>query len=205
MDADALLEVRSAPISLRLPTPADAPALFGLASDPEVTRWFSWGPYREEREASAYLERARRRAVEGTQLDLVVVDDRHGVVGVTGLSEVNWRDRRAIVGTWLGRAHWGTGINGASKALLAALAFDHLGLERLGAYADVANVRSQRALEREGYRREGVLRGFHRHGDVQKDVCLYGLLREDPRPGGGVRPLVTGAPPAAFRSAWTPS
>jgi [ribosomal protein S5]-alanine N-acetyltransferase len=200
-----VLEVRAAPISLRLPEAADAPALFRLASDPEVTRWFSWGPYHDEVEAAAYVERARRRAVEGTQLDLVVVHDEHGVVGVTGLSEVNWRDRRAVVGTWLGREHWGTGINGASKLLVAALAFRHLGLERLGAYADVANVRSQRALEKARFRREGVLRAFHRHGDVQKDVCLYSLLRSEQGWYAYAPAQVTGAPPLAFRSAWTPS
>ena len=40
-------------------------ALFGLASDPEVTRFFSWGPYTDESEAAAYvrsLTRKRRRA-----------------------------------------------------------------------------------------------------------------------------------------------
>ena len=40
--------------------------LFGLASDPEVTRFFSWGPYREQSEAAAYIAslapQARRRA-----------------------------------------------------------------------------------------------------------------------------------------------
>ncbi|HWH10609.1 MAG TPA: GNAT family protein, partial [Solirubrobacteraceae bacterium] len=46
-------------------------------------------------------------------------------------------------GTWLGRAHWGTGANRDAKALIARLAFGSLGLERLGAYADVRNLRSQ--------------------------------------------------------------
>ena len=171
-----MLAVRHADVVLRPPAPGDVDALWALASDPEVTRWFSWGPYRARSEPEAYVERATRRARRGEQLDLVVVRDGVGVVGVTGLSEVVRRDRRAIIGSWLGREHWGTGVNATAKAALIGLAFDHLGFERLGAYTDVANGRSQTALERVGFRREGVLRGYHRHGEVQKDVCLYGLL-----------------------------
>ena len=54
-----------------------------------------------------------------------------------------------------------------------------LGLERLGAYADVANGRSQAALSRLGFAREGVLRRWHRHGARYHDVVLFSLLRNE--------------------------
>ncbi len=85
---------------------------------------------------------------------------------MTGLTELSRRDRRAVVGTWLGRSHWGTGANRESKALIAHLAFRLFGLERLGAYADLDNPRSQRALANVGFQREGVLRRWHRHGNT---------------------------------------
>lgn len=166
-------------MTLRPPTAEDAPALLALASDPEVTQWFSWGPYTSLAEPLDYIERARGWREAGTQIDLLVVDHERGPLGITGLSEISARDRRAIVGTWLGRAFWGTGANATSKALILELAFRGLGLERVGAYADVRNLRSQRALERLGFVREGVLRGFHRHDDERKDVALYAMLAED--------------------------
>ena len=52
-------------------------------------------------------------------------------------------------------AHWGTGANAESKALIAHLAFNVLGIERLAAYADLENPRSQAALTRLGFKREG--------------------------------------------------
>ena len=52
-----------------------------------------------------------------------------------------------MIGTWLGRECWGTGANRESKALIAHLGFRLLGLERIGAYADLDNARSQRALD----------------------------------------------------------
>ena len=100
-----------------------------------------------------------------------------GPIGVTGLSELSRRNRHATVGTWFGRRWWGSGANLESKALIAALAFEHLGLDRLTAWANTRNGRSQVALERAGFRREGVLRGWHRHGDVLHDVVVFGMLR----------------------------
>jgi ribosomal-protein-alanine N-acetyltransferase len=190
-------------LCVRIPRADDAAALFREASDPEVTRWFSWGPYASEAEARAYLARLAPQRDRGEQLDLVIEHREAGAIGISGLGEVVPRDRRAVVGTWLGRAWWGTGANSETKALMCHLAFAVLGLDRVGAYSNVEHVRSQRALERIGFRREGVLRGYHRHGDELHDVVVFGLLRADWETGP-LRALpvtVTGNPPPAFLAA----
>jgi len=190
-------------LALRLPEPSDAPALLELARDPEVTRWFSWGPYRSLEEPLAYIEDQEGRRARGEQLDLVIVHPEHGPIGVTGLSERHARDRRAVVGSWLGRPHWGTGANAQAKRLVFDLAFRHLGLERVGAYADVRHARSQRALEKVGFRQEGVLRAFHRHDGQAKDVVVFGLLRAEwlASPASAVPAQLEGELPAAWRVA----
>jgi ribosomal-protein-alanine N-acetyltransferase len=173
------LLVRGPSLALRYPTLGDAPGLFALASDPEVTRFFSWGPYRHEREAEAWLATLPERRARAIALELAIADRDDQAIGITLLSELNLRDRRAVVGTWLGRRHWGTGANREVKGLIAQLAFGPLDLERLGAYADLDNPRSRKALERLGFRQEGVLRAFHRHDDQPHDVAVYALLRQD--------------------------
>jgi ribosomal-protein-alanine N-acetyltransferase len=194
------MELRGPQLTLRLPTPDDAPALLALASDPEVTQWFSWGPYASVEEPLAWIAAQEAKREAGVQLDFVVWDRGHGPIGVTGLAELSGRDRRAMVGTWLGRAHWGTGANAESKALIAHLAFELCGLERIGAYSNPENARSAAALERVGFTREGTLRGWHRHGDRQLDVHVYGLLRSDWE-GGALRAVpiaAIGLPPAPW-------
>ena len=182
-------------LTLRYAEPADADALFALASDPEVTRWFSWGPYTSVDQPRTYIERLAGERERGERLDFVVDGD--GVLGVTGLSELSRRDRRAMVGTWLGREHWGSGANAESKALILHLAFAVCGLERVGAYSNPGNARSTRALEKLGFRHEGVLRSWHRHGDVHHDVNVFGLLREE-WPGAPFAVSVEGEPPAPW-------
>lgn len=166
-------------LTLRYATSGDAQALLALASDPEVTRWFSWGPYTAIDQPLAYIARAEAWRAAGQQLDLLVERRGEGPIGVTGLSEFSPRDLRCMVGTWFGAAAWGSGANRESKALIAHLAFAVLAQHRLGSYSNPANERSTRALLGVGFAHEGVLRGWHRHGDRWLDVNVFGMLRED--------------------------
>ncbi len=194
------MELHGPTLTLRYATPDDAAALFELGTDRDVTRFFSWGPYQRIAEPLAYIGTLAGQRERGEQLDFLIVHHEDGPIGVLGLSELSRRDRRAVVGTWLGRRWWGSGANLEAKALLAHLAFAHLGLERIGAYADVENARSQAALERIGFVREGVLRRFHRHAATVHDVVVYGLLRtewEDSRLAE-VPATLHGEPPQRF-------
>jgi len=171
---------RGPSLSLRYPELRDAPALFALATDPEVTRFFSWGPYEDPRETLAWLGTLPQRRARGIALELAVVDEADQPIGITLLSEIGRRDRRAIVGTWLGRAYWGTRANRETKALMAHLAFGRLELDRLGAYADVLNTRSQAAIERLGATREGVLRKHRlRYDGSWRDTVQYAMVDDD--------------------------
>jgi [ribosomal protein S5]-alanine N-acetyltransferase len=187
-------------LTLRYATAADAPRLLELASDPAVTRFFSWGPYGAVEEPEAYIASLPGKRARGELLDFLVVHAGDGPIGVTGLSELARRDRRATVGSWFGRRWWGSGANPESKALIAALAFGRLGLDRLTAWANTRNGRSQAALERVGFRREGVLRAWHRHGDALHDVVVFGMVRPawERSDLHGVPVEIAGTPPPAF-------
>ena len=189
-------------LTLRLPERDDAQALLELAGDPDVTRWFSWGPYTSIEQPLAYIERLVDQRARGEQIDLLVVHREHGPAGITGLNEFSPRDLRCMVGTWFGKRFWGTGANAESKALVAHLAFEVLGMHRLGSYSNPDNVRSTKALLGVGFRHEGVLRHWHRHGDNYYDVNVFGMLRADWEAGplADVPVTVEGEPPPAFES-----
>jgi ribosomal-protein-alanine N-acetyltransferase len=194
------LEIRGPRLTLRYAVEADAEALFGLGSDPAVTRFFSWGPYTSLEQPRAYIAGLSVKRERGELLDFLIVDAQDGPIGVTGLSELSPRNRHATVGSWFGHRWWGSGANRESKAMMATLAFEHLGLDRLTAWANTRNGRSQVALERIGFRREGVLADWHRHGDVLHDVVVFGMVRAAWRrsPLRSVPVEVRGTPPPAF-------
>ena len=194
------VEIAGSSLILRYASAEDAEALYKLGADSEVTRFFSWGPYTSVSEPRAYIDGCSGERDRGERLDFLIDDPRRGPLGVTGISEVSRRDRRAVVGTWLGRPYWGSGANTASKALIAHLAFRVLGMERLGAYADLENPRSQAALTRLGFEREGVLRRWHRHGPRVHDVVVYSWLKEqwERSPLAEIPVEVRGEPPPRF-------
>ena len=198
-EADPLV-VSGPALSLRYATSADAPRLMELASDPAVTRFFSWGPYTEISQPEAYIASLAGKRERGELLDFLIDHHADGPIGVTGLSELSVRNRHATVGSWFGHRWWGSGANLESKALITALAFERLGMDRLTAWANTRNGRSQVALERVGFKREGVLRAFHRHGDVLHDVVVFGMTRKGwmHSPLQGVQVAIEGTSPPAF-------
>jgi [ribosomal protein S5]-alanine N-acetyltransferase len=198
-EADPLV-VSGPTLRLRYATPADAPRLLEIASDPAVTRFFSWGPYTDVAQPQAYIGSLPEKRERGELLDFLIDHGEDGPIGVTGLSELSVRNRHATVGSWFGHRWWGSGANLESKALIAALAFRELGMDRLTAWANTRNGRSQVALERVGFKREGVLRAFHRHGDVLHDVVVFGMTNKGwmRSPLYGVHVSVEGTSPPAF-------
>jgi ribosomal-protein-alanine N-acetyltransferase len=193
------LTARGPTLTLRYPEPGDAEALFELASDPEVTAFFSWR-YEVPGDAARWIASRPAAREAGEWLEFVVEHPDDGVVGVTALTEPSRRDRRAVTGSWLGRSWWGTGVNAEAKALLARVAFGPCGFERLGSYVSVDNPRSRRALEKLGFSYEGTLRAFHRFGGAAHDLDVLSLLRPEFEDGllAAVPGAVTGEPPEAF-------
>jgi RimJ/RimL family protein N-acetyltransferase len=102
------------------------------------------------------LERGRR----GTDLPFVVIHLASGrVAGATRYLNILPKDRGLeIGGTWYGLEFQRTVVNTESKYLLLRHAFETLGAIRVQFKTDLRNERSQRAIERLGAVKEGILR-----------------------------------------------
>jgi ribosomal-protein-alanine N-acetyltransferase len=192
--------VRGPSLSLQLLRDDHAPALYELGRNPEVSRFFSWKPYTAADEASAFITSLARQRETGARLELGIFGEDDELLGITGFSEFSRRDRRAVLGTWLGRPFWGSGANRESKALVLALGFRSLGLLRVTALASPQNVRSVAALQRLGFVHEGVLRGWHVHAGVPRDVAVLRMMRDEweRTPLAEAPVSVEGSPPAQF-------
>jgi RimJ/RimL family protein N-acetyltransferase len=84
------------------------------------------------------------------------------------------------VGVALLPEHRGSGIGTAAQRLLVSYLFETTPVVRLQAGTDIDNRAEQRALEKVGFRREGVLRSAVFQRGRWRDVALYSLLRTDP-------------------------
>ena len=100
------------------------------------------------------------------------------VVGTTSWYEIDPVRRSLAIGyTWLGRPWWRTGVNTEAKLLLLTRAFEELDAVRVVWHTDIRNERSQRAVERLGATREGVLRHHKQRPDGSwRDTAQYSML-----------------------------
>ncbi|MES1243287.1 MAG: GNAT family protein [Acidobacteriota bacterium] len=102
-------------------------------------------------------------------------------VGASGYLEIRPEHRGLEVGrTWIGKANQGTRVNPESKLLLFQHAFETLGALRVQLKTDLLNLQSQRAIEKLGAVREGVLRRYQiRSNGVIRDTVVYSILAEE--------------------------
>ena len=91
----------------------------------------------------------------------------------------NWDHGLAEFGYALATAYQHRGLMAPAIEQLLADLFLNTAIERLEARCSVENVASQKVLDRLGFRREGLLRGYFRLRGERVDNYLYAMLRED--------------------------
>lgn len=117
-----------------------------------------------------------------TQLPFAVVETRKNrVIGSTRFLNIRPEHRSLEIGwTWLGEEWQRTGINTEMKYLLLSHAFERLGCVRVEFKTDARNLRSQRALERIGAQREGVMRSHMIvQGNFVRDSVYFSVIDSD--------------------------
>ena len=163
--------------------PGHADALAEAAADGELWNlFFTFVPAPDE--VTDYIEIALEGQAAGHMLPWVVrLADTGAVIGSTRYHDILPHVDRVEIGyTWYGSSHQRTHVNTACKILLMTHAFETVGCGVVGLRTDGVNLRSQRAIEALGAKKDGVLRNhsLRRDGSVRDDVMYSVLLHEWP-------------------------
>ena len=162
-------------VSLEPLTPGHAAEITAAAQD-VTALWFTSAPTPET--AQGWID--GRLAVQhpDTGLTFVVRDADGTVVGSSSYYDVDPANRRLEIGyTWYARSVRRTGVNTESKLLMLGHAFDELNCVAVEFRADFFNHTSQRAIERLGAKRDGVLRSHQIRPDgSRRDTVVYSIL-----------------------------
>lgn len=129
--------------------------------------------------AATYIAAALQGQEEGHMLPFAIVEDSSGeVVGSSRYHDIIPSVARLEIGyTWYAKRWQRSHVNTACKLLLLRHAFGTLGAKVVGWRTDNFNFASQRAIERLGAQKDGVLRhhALRRDGTV-RDTVMYSLL-----------------------------
>src|SRR5215510_10795458 len=156
-------------------------ALTAAASDGELWNlWYTSVPKLEE--TKSYIADALAGQQAGHMLPWAVRElSTNQIVGSTRYHDIVAKIDRVEIGyTWYGASWQRSHVNTTCKLLLLTHGFESLGCAVVGLRTDNFNLRSQRAIEGIGAKRDGILRhhAARRDGTV-RDSYMYSILRQE--------------------------
>ncbi|WP_280152664.1 GNAT family protein [Piscinibacter sp. XHJ-5] len=132
----------------------------------------------EPENTAAYVETALKHHGEGHRLAFAVIEVASGrVIGSSSYHDIVPAVSRLEIGyTWYAASMQRTHVNTSAKLLLLTHAFETLGAQLVGWRTDNYNFASQRAIERLGAKRDGVIRHHHpRRDGTVRDTVMYSM------------------------------
>ncbi|MFT3932349.1 MAG: GNAT family protein [Chitinophagaceae bacterium] len=141
----------------------------------EFTKAFQMDETYENQFDSYFSIAMDKTAMHGQQAFVIKKVADNSIIGMTRFYEINPKDKRAAIGyTWYIPAVWGKVYNKECKLLMLQYIFETAGYNRAEFHVAHQNIRSQKAVEKIGGLKEGVLRkyGFRNDGSIRHTVVF---------------------------------
>jgi ribosomal-protein-alanine N-acetyltransferase len=166
-------------IRLRGLRPEDAVAWHACLSDPLVIEFTSY-PVMSLAAVQAMIQRCREGYASGDSCTWAVATEADDeLIGTCGFNALSRSQGWAELSYALARPYWGRGF--ITQAVRACLgwAFEQPEFNRVHAFVMAGNARSERALARAHFTREGCLRAFRMCRGQPKDFGVFSILRPE--------------------------
>jgi len=150
-----------------------------IGRDKSIWRYMLYGDIADETAMRGFVQDLLKRAEQGTDLPFVVIhQESNRPVGCTRYLNISRTNKSLeIGGTWYGLEFQRTKVNTECKYLLLKHAFENLRCIRVQLKTDSRNIRSQRAIERIGAVKEGILRNHMILPDgYVRDSVFYSII-----------------------------
>ncbi|MEP7123098.1 MAG: GNAT family protein [Byssovorax sp.] len=183
MDIDETLKLSRNTVHIRRSVMADAPSVLDAvrSSVRELATWMPWAHegYSLE-DSTTWLELCRDGWEKATHYSFIAVDASTGeVLGDCSISQINRMHGFANLGYWVRSTAAGQGLGSALARRVARFGVEEIRLNRLEILTALGNVASQRAAEKAGATREGVLRSRLILREEVIDAMMFSLTARD--------------------------
>ncbi|WP_246941389.1 GNAT family N-acetyltransferase [Bacillus pinisoli] len=165
-------------VSLRLVEIHDAERIFELTDESRIylKEWLPWLDFTKSVEDTKdFIRGCLKGYAENKSLNTVIILNEE-IVGIAGFNSINWSNKTAYIGYWLGEKFQGKGIVTKVAEALTNYAFKHLKLNKVEIRAAVENKKSRSVPERLGFINEGTIRQAEWLYDHYVDHIVYGVL-----------------------------
>ncbi|EMA6344919.1 GNAT family protein [Bacillus cytotoxicus] len=169
-------------VKLRLIDRNDVETLFAIVKENKEIWTYLIAKMENHEDMERYVEKAIEGYKKGTELPFVVIDqEKNKVVGSTRLYNIEKENKTVELGkTWYHPSVQRTSVNTECKFLLLQYAFEELKMLRVQIKTDSRNTKAQRAIERLGAVKEGILRNERQlpNGYV-RDAVVYSIIARE--------------------------
>ena len=168
-------------LSLKFIELRDAERVFELTNNSReyLREWLPWLDFTTKVEdTKAFINNSLKNFPENKSLNTVILF-KEEIVGIAGFNEINWSNKTAYIGYWLGEGYQGNGIMTRVAKALTDYAINDLSLNKVEIRAAVENEKSRSIPERLGYVKEGYIRQAEWLYNHYVDHVVYGMLAEE--------------------------
>lgn len=168
-------------LSLKLIEVRDGEGIFKLTNSSRtyLREWLPWLDVTTKLEDTIeFIKTSLKGFAENKSLNTVILFNEE-IVGVAGYNSINWSNKTAYIGYWLGEEFQGNGIMTKVAKALTDYAFSELNLNKVEIRAAVGNKKSRSIPERLNYINEGCIRQAEWLYDHYVDHVVYGILAEE--------------------------
>ncbi|MBI4439314.1 GNAT family N-acetyltransferase [Candidatus Woesearchaeota archaeon] len=165
-------------INLRHVKESDASSIKKHAGHRHVTRYTSNIPHPYTLgHAQRFIRTAKRQHLKKEAAHFGIESKADGeIIGMISL-KLDRKHKKAEVGYWLGREHWGKGFAKEALRMILDFGFKRLRLRRIYAYVMHPNRRSYGLLEKTGFKKEGRMKKDVIKEGREYDRLVYAILR----------------------------
>ncbi|MDN4492786.1 GNAT family N-acetyltransferase [Ureibacillus aquaedulcis] len=168
--------VRLRPVGVK-----DVEGIAKAANYPEIWEHMSVSLLTKEA-VQEYVENAiKEREEQQSYMFAIIHKATNQIIGTTSFLDIAQSHRRVEIGsTWITPSYWGTNVNTNCKFLLLTYCFEEMNLNRVQIKTGHENIRSQKAIERLGATKEGILRNhmIRKEGTIRHTV-MYSMIHEE--------------------------
>lgn len=144
-----------------------------------LREWLPWlDTTKNIRDTKSFIESALRQRAANNGFQAGIWFDEK-MVGVIGFHRMDWPNRSASLGYWLGEQFQGHGIMTKSVKKLVDYSFREINLHRVEIRCAVQNHKSRAIPERLGFVNEGFAREAEWLYDHYVDHVIYGMLAHE--------------------------
>ncbi len=166
---------------LRLIQLKDAESVFELTNNSRqyLREWLPWLDMTKTiDDTTEFINTCLKSHYENKSMNSVILF-RNKIVGIAGFNEINWSNKTAYIGYWLGEEYQGNGIMTKVARALTNYAFYELNLNKVEIRVATGNKKSKNIPVSLGYIKEGNIRQAELLYNSYVDHTVYGILADE--------------------------